>query len=163
MFRICSACKKEKPLTTDEFYYNPNAKRKSNKWAYKCRDCTRQWNKEYNKTKKRRDYNKIHQERLQKEGYFKRYNQQPENKKRMNEYQRKRWNDPKQRVKNFARDYLNKQKNNGTIKQQPCAMCQTENEMQAHHFDYEQPLFVVWLCKQCHRKEHERLKKAGVE
>lgn len=38
-----------------------------------------------------------------------------------------------------------------------CEKCQEMRKVQGHHVDYRRPLFVKWLCFQCHRKEHGQL------
>lgn len=35
-----------------------------------------------------------------------------------------------------------------------CEKCKEKKKIQAHHIDYRRPLFVKWLCFQCHRQEH---------
>jgi hypothetical protein len=41
----------------------------------------------------------------------------------------------------------------GKLTKKPCR-CGSLN-VQAHHSDYSKPLQVEWLCRPCHRKEHE--------
>jgi len=41
------------------------------------------------------------------------------------------------------------------IKPKACQVCgNSEREIQGHHFDYDQPLSVIWLCTFCHRDLH---------
>ena len=43
----------------------------------------------------------------------------------------------------------------GRIKKRPCTACGNKaSESQAHHTDYKQPLKVIWLCEDCHKKLH---------
>ena len=51
---------------------------------------------------------------------------------------------------------------NGTIKQQPCALCNNFNS-QKHHPDYNDPLLIVWLCADCHRALHKNAKVEGAK
>lgn len=44
----------------------------------------------------------------------------------------------------------------GSLIVQPCEVCGTECDVQAHHEDYEQPLDVRWLCRTHHKEEHAR-------
>jgi hypothetical protein len=38
-----------------------------------------------------------------------------------------------------------------------CEQCgRGDVPIQAHHPDYSQPLVVVWLCSQCHGKQHRK-------
>ena len=47
-----------------------------------------------------------------------------------------------------------KAKRKGLLIAEPCRDC-GEAEVDMHHPDYSRPLDVVWLCKPCHRKEHQ--------
>lgn len=45
-----------------------------------------------------------------------------------------------------------------------CEHCgQGGREIVAHHHDYTKPTDVTWLCQSCHRHEHVRLRRAGVD
>jgi hypothetical protein len=35
-----------------------------------------------------------------------------------------------------------------------CAACKRKRDLEAHHFDYDQPLQVTWLCMKCHKATH---------
>ncbi len=35
-----------------------------------------------------------------------------------------------------------------------CAKCNIECKPEGHHPDYSKPLDVIWLCRECHNKEH---------
>ena len=37
-----------------------------------------------------------------------------------------------------------------------CSNCLKECKPEGHHADYSKPLEVVWLCKECHTKEHRK-------
>lgn len=32
--------------------------------------------------------------------------------------------------------------------------CKRKRGLEAHHFDYDQPLHVTWLCMRCHKATH---------
>ena len=53
-----------------------------------------------------------------------------------------------------AREIFNHYVRDKHIKKQPCEMCGNEN-VEAHHDDYNRPLEVRWLCFNCHRKWHK--------
>src|SRR5690606_1514330 len=40
------------------------------------------------------------------------------------------------------------------IKPVQCESCSEEKELEAHHSNYNKPLDVQWLCKQCHENTH---------
>lgn len=42
----------------------------------------------------------------------------------------------------------------GLIKKQPCFICGTMKNVQAHHNDYSNPYDVVWVCPKHHRRIH---------
>lgn len=41
----------------------------------------------------------------------------------------------------------------GKIKKEACSKCGNEIA-EAHHEDYDKPLDIIWLCKQCHSTLH---------
>ena len=43
----------------------------------------------------------------------------------------------------------------GRLKKEKCSEC-GNNKAEAHHFDYSEPLMVIWLCRQCHIIEHKK-------
>ena len=65
--------------------------------------------------------------------------------------------------KNRARDRTNKRiTRDKTLERQPCEVCGEENA-EAHHYNYDHPLNINWLCKKHHRHEHMRLQKIKKE
>lgn len=52
--------------------------------------------------------------------------------------------------------YYQKGLRNGWIIKGPCEHC-ASLKVQGHHEDYTKPLAVIWLCRRCHTKEHQRL------
>jgi len=42
------------------------------------------------------------------------------------------------------------------IRPTTCSRCLKECKPEGHHPDYSKPLEVVWLCRKCHNKEHEK-------
>ncbi len=96
-----------------------------------------------------------------------RYND-PEARKRINEYERRRFQIPerkkktleyqktrraKYKGKNLARSKVRTAVRNGTLIKHPCEICGNVNS-QAHHDDYRKPLVVRWLCFKHHREHH---------
>ena len=66
------------------------------------------------------------------------------------------------KIKIFARNYTNNKIWAGKLQREPCAMCGKE-QVQAHHLDYNQPLIIVWLCADCHRKVHLKELTKGID
>lgn len=59
----------------------------------------------------------------------------------------------KQRKKANARSYANTYKNRGKLIQEDCEDCGNPDS-QMHHEDYDKPLEVTWLCRDCHLQLH---------
>lgn len=49
----------------------------------------------------------------------------------------------------YARVYLKR----GKIKRRPCEVCGAR-ETEMHHTDYDKPLVINWLCRECHLNLH---------
>ena len=150
MTKVCGKCREEKDIA--EFYPH-----KRDGYQSICKECKRAYDREYNKTPKRKAYNKRFYEKLKAEGYFNDYYLRPWVKKRQAENQRRYAQDPELRIKYLARWYARRMTANGTIEKMPCAFCGNE-QSQRHHPDYDQPLLIVWLCRDCHRILHDKAK-----
>jgi hypothetical protein len=47
------------------------------------------------------------------------------------------------------------------VRSKYCEQCGAATQIQAHHFDYRQPLNVEWLCSGCHGERHRTLREAA--
>jgi ribosomal protein S27AE len=64
---------------------------------------------------------------------------------------RHRYEEEKQKAGYKLRDAIKK----GVIERpENCSQCGKECFPDAHHFDYDLPLDVFWLCRKCHLKIH---------
>ena len=130
-----------------------------------CKACKLVKQRKYQQRPERKAKNREILKQLQSEGYFvkrwKEYSQRPEVKKRRLERSAKYRKDPKVRIKNMARWYTSHQIRAGKLDREPCALCGQE-QVEAHHLDYNQPLLIVWLCPNCHRQAHLK-KQEGIE
>ena len=148
--KLCGVCKKVKSVS--KFH-----KHSRDGYQSYCKDCSKEISRLHNQKPERKAYNKKIQNKLKKEGYFKEYYSRPEVKKRKAEKMREYNKNPLLAIKKKARRILRTHKNNRTIKQQPCLICEKE-KTEGHHVDYTKPLLVIWLCPDCHRKEHAKAK-----
>lgn len=135
--KTCTRCQHEKELT--EFYPDRN-----NSYQAWCKDCHREYRREYRKRPEaKKSLRKVY-ERLRDEGYFR-------------QYWRKQTQDPHIKIRLLARWYAKEMLRKGKIVKQACAEC-GRGDSQMHHPDYNQPLLIVWLCKDCHYKLHLKVK-----
>lgn len=61
---------------------------------------------------------------------------------------------PLAKKKANARSYANVYLYRGALIKENCKMCGSK-KVQMHHEDYNKPLQVTWLCRQCHLKHHQ--------
>ena len=61
---------------------------------------------------------------------------------------------PEQRRKANARSYAHVYLKRGWLARQACRRCSAPHA-QMHHPDYSNPLWVHWLCRECHREHHK--------
>jgi hypothetical protein len=54
------------------------------------------------------------------------------------------------RVRALTRSYIKA----GKLIKQPCEICQTIENVEAHHDDYDKPMDIRWLCRKHHREHH---------
>jgi len=135
--KVCGKCRQEKPVS--EFY-----KSKRDGYGSWCKNCKRDYKREYYKRPGAKEAQRKLYERLRDEGYFR-------------QYWRKQKQDPRLQVRLFARRYVSNMIRMGKLIRQSCAECGKE-QGEAHHPDYNEPLLIVWLCPDCHRALHRRLK-----
>ena len=64
----------------------------------------------------------------------------------------KRFRD-KYRIKYLAQCILQTAVKRGKIKRLPCIVC-NNIKSEAHHYDYNKPLDVIWLCDKHHKEKH---------
>ena len=61
--------------------------------------------------------------------------------------------------KYIAHCKINNAIRDGRAHKKPCAVCGTQERIEAHHFDYSRPLEVIWLCSEHHTAVHLGMKK----
>ena len=73
----------------------------------------------------------------------------------MKEYMKERYKAPECRRKVIARSTVGCAIKSGKLVRLPCEVCGKE-PAEAHHDNYNKPLEVRWLCKQCHEDWHTK-------
>ncbi len=58
-------------------------------------------------------------------------------------------------VKKRARKAVELARQRGELVPQPCQICGSHTQIEAHHSDYTRPLDVTWLCRPHHRELHD--------
>lgn len=100
-----------------------------------------------------REYRKKNRDNITKKARER--NSRPEVRKRINERFRNYRKDFKFLKREQARGMLNKRVQSGKIrKPSKCSKCGKEGYVEAHHDDYDKPLDVIWICKECHMNIH---------
>ena len=132
--KTCFKCGKEKKV--DEFYRHSAM---SDGRFGKCKTCTK------------KDVAANYQKNIDHYvAYEKRRFQDPQRKKNLLEYQRKRR--AKKPGKTRCHNAVSNALRNGTLVRGPCEVC--GDKAQAHHDDYRKPLVVRWLCRKHHLQHH---------
>lgn len=147
----CSGCKNLKIF--DEFHKN-----KLNKDGLQnyCKNCARNSIDIYQKKEI-----VLEKKHLREKGY----RQNTKVKIRKNELDRKRYLNPEEAFKKKIRILTRQAVNKGTLKENPCEICNSKIDIEAHHarYDLEHIYDVIWLCKKHHEEEHVRLRKVKKE
>jgi len=134
--KTCFKCGIEKSL--DEFYKHSGM---TDGHLGKCKECTKS-DVSNNYSQKRDQYAEYEKSRFHR----------PERKEqRLGSQKRRRQRDP-QKYSSHAK--VRRAIKKGTLIPQPCEVCQTSENIEAHHDDYSKPLDVRWLCFQHHREHH---------
>jgi hypothetical protein len=155
---------------------------------YKYKGREKEYFKEYRKNnkekfKKYREAKKEYYEEYQKK-YQKKYYQ--ENKNKLNKQARQYQSKNKEKIRKQHREYYLKNKKRkyeqsrrwvldnpqktlahrqtynaiqkGFLVKQSCEICGSTLNIEAHHPDYNKPLNIIWLCRDCHKLLHKTIK-----
>ena len=134
--KTCFKCQQQKPLS--DFYKHPMM---ADGHLNKCKDCARS-DVRQNRARKRKYYSEFDQKRRQ----------SPNRKAMKKVYERRgRIRHPdKYKARMMAKNAIR----DGRLIRQPCEVCGTQEQVEAHHEDYSRPFDVRWLCFQHHREAH---------
>ena len=132
--KICSKCGYEKFLC--EYYYHPHTK---DNLRPLCIECIKKYSKQqYIKNKiKIKQRLKIYNKSERGKAIAKRYRNRRKDKLTLKKYN--------------AHSKLHYAIKTGKIKRpNKCSNCSKKCKPEGHHDDYNKPLEVIWLCRQCH-------------
>ena len=136
--------------------YEPTA-HQLRKHDFICPPCNRATQKEWRAARKTSG-NPVISTRMPREYhavYEKAYFQDPKNRARAANNQRRYRNDPNLRERHLARWTVNHAIASGKIIRGSCEIC-GDDKTEAHHDDYSKPLEVRWLCKKHHQMFHAK-------
>ncbi|AHJ87214.1 hypothetical protein BCP8-2_176 [Bacillus phage BCP8-2] len=145
-YRLSSQCKK---CLSDykKSHYNKNKDKyldKSKKQRERDPEGTKEYNKKYHQANKEK-----HNEQM------KVYSQTEEGKLARQRAQDKYRKSDQYKLKQNARKKVLRALESGKlVKPLVCESCKEERSLEGHHEDYNKPLEVKWLCKECHENEH---------
>ena len=168
---ICTKCSKMK---SDEDFAMILNRKKERVRQKQCRECVAKYkrkhydeNREKYLEKSRKqyfsdveywsEYNKAYREKNKKKisERIKEYTKQPEVRERINERFREYRQDPEFAKREKARGMVNKRvQSKKIIRPNKCSVCKEDKRVEAHHEDYDKPLEVIWVCKECHENIH---------
>ncbi len=142
--KYCYCCKKDKYIG---LFYKNNSKKDG--LATECKSCKKISNKKYS-----------HQNYLKNKEAIKQRNKKYG--------QTKRGKEVRKRIKkNFRKNHLEQCRlykifcnavERGKIKRpSKCSQCSKKCKPDGHHRDYNKPLEVIWLCRQCHSNKHRKV------
>lgn len=69
---------------------------------------------------------------------------------------KKKLTDNEYKEKYRVRNLLHKALTAKQIKKGVCEMCFANKFIEGHHSDYTKPLYVTWLCRECHKALHKQ-------
>lgn len=147
--KVCFKCGINKPLS--EFYKHPQM---ADGHLGKCKDCAkkdtlenRQLRGEFYKAYDRvRSYSENRKEQRRE------YQSRAAVKERQ-KLRRKEW-EGRNKEKKAANTAVGNAVRDGRLFKQPCFICGAIDDIKAHHYNYDTPLEVTWLCTKHHGEVH---------
>ena len=159
--KICKKCGKEKSI--NDFYVH---KKMADGHLSFCKECVKKRVAEHRQKNIERireyDRNRINQ----KERRIKEYEAIKKDVKRYEKYRKSKEKWAKlNRNKRKAHNKLKRALQKGIIlKPNKCQICRKTNcNIYGHHYDYNKPLNVIWVCSECHGKLHKKYNKLIID
>ena len=128
------------------------------KGDYECVPCLNARQRAW-RAKRKAEGNPVKHTRMSREyhaAYNKDYYQKKEVKERQAAKAKARRQSPLELHKHKARWQTNHAIESGRLIKQPCERCGSNEAIEAHHEDYNEPLSVRWLCRKHHSDEHSK-------
>jgi len=173
--KLCSKCGTVKAL--DKFYTDNSKKDKKCSW---CKDCCKKTNYYANnkdkvlaQQRKRYRENIVEERKKKREQYYKHKGKRTEyvrayrkaNRKKINNRYKKYYNRKKELISKKSKKYWASHKkeayaysfakrNKDKLMKPKCEVCQSDNDLQMHHPDYDKPEWVITLCRTHHKEIH---------
>lgn len=160
MEKKCRQCGKVKIL--DLFYAHPQM---GDGHLNICKECIKSNNKK-NRNKKIEYYRNYDLDRVdnpkrvaQRREYYEK--NKATNKYKETHYSSNRKYRKKNRNKVNAHQKLDYAVKIGVVKKECCVVC-GESKTFGHHYDYNKPLDVIWLCDKHHKDAHKKIKRGNI-
>ena len=140
---------------------------KSNKrWGWICTECIKKYRREWGKKRRLAGFSTGGKPSSEwRKNYNREYNLRPGVKEKksawVKKYSEKYSKDPKNKLKIIARWAVNNAIKGGKLFKESCSLC-GNSKSEAHHPNYLEPLFIIWLCRECHSKEHHKKEQEGL-
>lgn len=154
-------------IKTEEHFYHRSGKKSYLLRSY-CKECEAEKKKQiyWDNPEVAREYAKIinlHHRDKMREYNKKHYKEIRDTEWRKNQIRK---NHKAYRLRNPQKNWCRAKTNNaiisGKIKRQPCEICGNQKS-QAHHDDYSKPFHIRWLCRNCHRQLHQKLRNSDIK
>ena len=140
----------------------------------KRKECKKRWADKNKEIIRQRRKNMSEEKKAARREYVRLYNRKwrEENKERSRETVRKCSTKNKEKYKQLyqdnkenhpekfkARDSVgNAVRSKKITKPSKCSACESTENIEGHHADYDKPLEVIWLCSRCHKRLHAEIK-----
>jgi hypothetical protein len=152
--KVCHDCKQIKLLT--EFAHT-----KTGHYMSYCKECRKTHDKKYRDSEKGKqkikEYHKAYGRTTQRKAYVKTLNHRPDMKQKQKIRMHKYNVDPKNKIKHAAQQKARYAIKTGKLLKDICFICGKSNT-KGHHPNYNNPLYIVFLCDDCHHNINKILK-----
>lgn len=162
MTKPCICCRKELPV--EAYYRHP---RMADGHLNKCKECVKAYVSAYAAAKAATPEGREAERQRGREKYHRLYKPEVRDPRRI---PAKTSEEKRARRRAALRRYMERANKDGKTRARsavawavrncklvrlPCERC-GKQKSEAHHPDYSKPLEVIWLCRQCHAKEHRK-------